>query len=151
MKRLLLVRLPTTPTYTEGFLSWAGGVMCTIERPWIPADGTRLGGKPFESCVPSGIYKLRGHRRPDGKKVVALVAENLGVYYLEEDMPAEGGRFLILIHIANWVHNVVGCIGPGLYKQDSTQGRMVVSSGSAMNQIMTYIGNDGAELDIRWI
>ena len=149
MKHLLVERLPTTPTHTEGFLSWAGSVVCTIERPWID-DGTP-GGKPYESCVPAGVYKLRPHTRQDGKKVVALINADLGVYYLEEDMPQEGGRFLILLHIANWVKDVVGCIGPGLWKTDSTQGRMVKSSIPAMRKVMDYIDGDEAELEIRWI
>lgn len=149
MKHLLIERLPTTPTHTEGFLSWKGGLGATIERPWID-DGTP-GGKPRESCVPAGVYKLRPHTRPDGKKVVALVNPDLGVYYLEDDLPAEGGRFLILIHIANWVKDIVGCIGPGIWKTDSTQGRMVKSSKAAMKKVMDYIDGDEAELEIRWI
>lgn len=150
MKRLLLERLPTTPTHTEGFLSWEGGVVCTIERPWID-DGTP-GGKPFESCIPSGVYKLRGHQRPNGSRVVALTNEDLGVYYREEEVSSAGGRYLILIHVANWVDNIVGCIGPGLYKKDSDRGRMVVSSGAAMKRIMSYIGDsDDAIIEIRWI
>lgn len=149
MKNLLLERLPTTPKYTEGFLSWRGGIVATMERPWIAANTP--GGKPYESCVPAGVYKLRPHIRGDGKEVVALVNPALGVYYLEDDMPGEGGRFLILIHIANWVEDVVGCIGPGLWKQDSTKGRMVSSSKSAMKKIMEYIDGDEAEIEIRQI
>lgn len=152
-KKLLLERLPTTPTHTEGFCSWPGGVICTIERPWID-DGTP-GGKPYESCIPAGVYQLKPHTRirKNGKKqeVVALVNPDLGVYYLEDDMPAEGGRFLILMHIANWVKNIVGCIGPGIWKTDSTHGRMVKSSGAAMKKIMDYIDGDEAEIEIRWI
>jgi len=150
MKHLLLERKPTTSTHTEGFLSWAGGVVCTIERPWID-DGTP-GGKPYESCIPAGKYKLRPHKRgKDGKDVVALINPDLGVYYLEEDMPEEGGRFLILMHIANWVKDIVGCIGPGLWKTDSAQGRMVKSSAVAMKKVMAYLNNDTAEIEIRWI
>jgi hypothetical protein len=151
MKKLLLERKPTTPTHTEGFLSWPGGVVCTIERPWIE-DGNP-GGKANESCVPAGVYSLRPHTRGDGKKVVALVNSDLGVYYLEDDMLMEGkgGRFLILIHIANWVKDIIGCVGPGLWKTDSTQGRMVKSSAKAMKKIMDYISGDEAEIEIRWI
>ena len=75
----------------------------------------------------------------------------MGVYYLEDDLPPEGGRYLILMHIANWSHNVVGCIGPGLGKASHTDGPMVTSSKAAMNKIMDYIDGDDAELEIRWI
>lgn len=154
MKHLTLDRKPTTATETEGFLTMpgqGGGVLATIERPWIDRDDGVPGGKPYESCVPAGKYKLIPHTRPDGAEVVALVNEDLGVYYLEEHMPDEGGRFLILCHVANWPFNVVGCIGPGLYHNDSSQGRMVSSSGKAMRRLMRYIDGDDATLEIRWI
>ena len=73
------------------------------------------------------------------------------MYYRKGDRPAEGGRYLILCHIANWSHNVIGCIGPGLGKADSDQGPMVTSSKAAMKKLMDYIDGDDAELEIRWI
>jgi len=150
MKYLLLERKPTTHFETEGFLSFERTMLATIEKPWIE-DSKSLGGKPYESCVSDGKYELILHTRPDDKEVVALINEDLGVYYVEEDVPKEGGRFLILVHIANWSHEVVGCIGPGTGKAQSSKGPMVTSSKIAMKQIMDYIDGDNAELEIRWI
>ena len=150
MKRFLLERKPSGEAETQGFLSFPKHVLATIEQEWR-VDPDRPGGESNNSCVPAGIYHLRPHTRPDGKEVVALVNEDLGVYYLEEDMPAEGGRFLILMHIANWSSDVVGCIGPGKGKAESDQGPMVTSSTAAMQQIMDYIDGDDAILEIRWI
>lgn len=151
MKHLLLERLPSGAAETQGFLSFPGIVLPTIEQEWRD-DPDRPGGESNNSCVPAGTYKLIPHTRgKDGKKVVALVNESLGVYYLEGDMPLEGGRFLILIHIANWSHNVVGCIGPGLGKTNSDQGPMVTSSAKAMRKLMAYIEGEDATLEIRWI
>ncbi len=90
MKHLLLERKPTTHTETEGFLSFGKIILATIERPWIEADTP--GGKPYESCVPDGMYTLRPHIRPDpnpdddkpGQSVVALINPALGVYYLKK-------------------------------------------------------------------
>ena len=130
-------------------MSFPGTILATIEQEWREVD--RPGGESNNSCVPDGIYKLRPHTRPDGREVVALVNPDLGVYYLEEDLPPEGGRYLILCHIANWSHNVVGCIGPGIGKADSPQGPMVTSSKKAMKKLMGYIDGDEAELEIRWI
>ena len=153
MKYLLLERRPTTATETEGFLSFGSGssgeILATIERPWIPGDTP--GGKPFESCVPDGRYTLLPHTRPDGKEVVALVNESLGVYYRKEDRPNGVGRYLILCHIGNWVTDVVGCIAPGVSFGASAQGRMVKSSAEAMRRLMAYIDDDDAELEIKWI
>ncbi len=152
MKHLLLERPKglATNTETQGFLSFARRIVATIEQEWRP-DPNRPGGESNNSCVPDGKYKLIPHTRPDGKEVVALVNEDLGVYYLAEDRPAEGGRYLILLHIANWAENVVGCIGPGTGKAPSAKGPMVTSSKAAMKKIIDYIDGDDAELEIRWI
>ncbi len=149
MKHLLLERQPTTSTHTEGFLSFNDEILATLERPWI--DEGYPGGKPFKSCIPSGIYELVPHARPDGRLVMALVNPDLGVYRYEEDRPDGKGRYLILIHVANWVHDIVGCIAPGLAKTTSPRGRMVTKSSRAMNRIMDYINSEQAEIEIRWI
>lgn len=152
MKFITLDRKPTTETETEGFLTLPGsGLLATIERPWIEAPDNAPGGLPFKSCVPVGKYQLIPHTRPDGSEVVALIGEAQGVYYLDEDRPNAIGRYLCLFHVANWAHDVVGCIGPGLYHKDSNQGRMVSSSGKSMRRLMNYIDGDDATLEIRWI
>jgi hypothetical protein len=138
-------------TETQGFISFPGILLASIEQEWHDGGEDRPGGEPFNSCIPDGKYKLIPHTRPDGKEVVALVNEDLGVYYLAEDRPNNRGRYLILIHIANWVENVVGCIGPGIGKAESDKGPMVTSSKAAMKKIMDYIDGDDAVLEIRWI
>ena len=151
MKHILLERQSSTATETQGFMSWPGTVLATIEQEWRE-DPDRPGGESNNSCVPTGKYRLIPHTRPGGKKVVALINEDLGVYYLAEDRPIyEGGRYLILIHIANWSKDVIGCIGPGIGKANSDNGPMVTSSKAAMKKLMDYIDGDDAELEIRWI
>ena len=149
MKHLLLERRPTTATETQGFLSFDGEILATIERPWIPGDTP--GGKPFESCVPDGRYQLLPFTRPNGDNVLALVNETLGVYLHEGDRPNNVGRYLCLIHSGNWVSNVVGCVAPGLSFGPSAQGPMVKSSKAAVKRIMDFVDNDDAELEIKWI
>lgn len=151
MKHILLERQPSGVAETQGFITWPGVTLCTIEQEWRE-DPIRLGGESNNSCVDVGKYRLIPHTRPDGKEVVALINEDLGVYYLAGDRPDEGGRYLILIHIANWRHNVIGCIGPGIGKRRHTaKGPMVTSSKAAMKKLMDYIDGDDAELEIRWI
>ena len=150
MKRLLLERSPSGEAETEGFISFPGHMLASIEQEWRP-DPDRPGGESNNSCVPDGIYHLRPHTRPNGDEVVALINEDLGVYYLEEDMPPEGGRFLILMHIGNWSTDIVGCIAPGTGKAESDKGPMVTSSRAAMNEVMDYLDGDDAVLEIRWI
>ncbi len=153
MKHLLLERVEHAlhAKQAEGFLSFGNEILATIERPWIVDPAGRPGGKSEVSCVPAGIYKLRQHTRPDGKWSLALTNPDLGVYYLAGDRPKEYGRFLILIHIGNWVSDVIGCIAPGLTKGDSSKGRMVMNSTKAMARLEDFIAGDEVELEIRWL
>ena len=94
------------------------------------------GGMPFESCVPDGEYQLIEHARPNGDQVLALRNPDCGVYYTEQERGDRPGRYLILIHSANWVEQVVGCIAPGLVRTIAENKRMVRSSRAAMRKIM---------------
>ena len=64
----------------------------TIERPWSD-------NKPFESCIPVGEYSLKWKESP-----------RFGMCYEVENVE---GRTHILIHVANFPTDVVGCIGLG--------------------------------------
>ncbi len=150
MKRILIERKPTTVTHCESFLTLAEkSILAGLERPWIENPTGTPGGKPYESCVPVGVYETTPHTRGDGAEVIALINPDLGVYYLEDDMPDEGGRFLILLHVANWVSQIVGCCAPGLYHADSSNGRMVASSGKSMRRVMSFIDGDDCEVEIK--
>jgi len=105
----------------------------TLERPWIAG---LPGGMPFESCVPDGEYDLIPHERPNGDRVFALRNPDCGVYYTDQERAGRDGRYLILIHSANWVEQVVGCIAPGLVRTIAENKRMVRSSRAAMRRLM---------------
>lgn len=133
--QLILTRYAFTPTETQGRLS-AGKKsrkFQTIERPWIV--GPHPGGMSFESCIPDGEYELHPHTRPNGDKVVALVNEELGVWYQKEDRPDPWGRYLVLIHSGNYIEDIVGCIAPGLTRTIYKNRFMVGSSRAAMSLI----------------
>jgi len=119
-----------------------------IERPWI--EGTYPGGKPFESCIPSGQYEIEPFERPNGDNVIRLVNEGLGVYRDQVDLPGPGqGRYLILWHKGNWAKDVVGCGAPGTgLAWDEAGNPMVTSSKSAMNQLMLELGDSYHTLEI---
>jgi len=137
-----LKRYSFAQTETEGRLIVPGlGTYATIERPWIATSTP--GGMPNESCVPDGAYNLERHTRPDGSRSYALVNHHLGVYHFEEEVPPSGGRFLILIHIGNWITDLSGCVAPGirrypmLNKKTGKLEQAVAGSGRAMREIMT--------------
>lgn len=134
MSELLLQRFAYSPTETEGLL-WLDDetVLHTLERPWVAG---MPGGVPFESCVPDGSYELIPHQRPSGDDVLALRNPDLHVYYSDAERNGREGRYLVLIHVGNYVDDVVGCIAPGIARTIHRNRRMVTSSRNAMRLIM---------------
>lgn len=136
MNQLVLERYCYSETETEGRL-WLSDddYVFTLERPWV--DSGMPGGMPFESCVPDGEYELVPHKRPKGgAEVLALRNPALGVYYTKQERGDAPGRYLILIHAANFVEQVVGCIAPGLVRTIYENKRMVRASRLAMEKVM---------------
>lgn len=135
--KLVLERFCYSETETEGRLWFDGSEtsIVTLERPWIAG---LPGGMPFKSCVPDGEYELVPHRRKNGDSVLALRNPDLGVYYSKAERGDRSGRYKILIHSANWVEQISGCIAPGLVRTISENRVMVRSSREAMKQIMAH-------------
>ena len=72
---------------------WVGDWSCyTIERPW-------KNNAPNVSCIPEGEYKCEPFSGTKYKDVVQVL-----------DVP---DRTFILFHVANFPHDVQGCIGLG--------------------------------------
>ena len=105
----------------------AGLVLYTVERPW-------KGNERRVSCIPEGDYQLFRDRFNRG---------GYDVYQLA-DVP---GRDEILIHIANWPHEVMGCIGVGLTLNLGST--MVGSSRAAFAQLMEELDAAGPGWVIR--
>lgn len=120
---------------TLGDVDGNGTVLHTIERPWVPG---MPGGMPFVSCLPDGDYQLLPHVRPNGDYVLALRNPDLSVWYSTRNVPAEGGRSLILLHAANYASQVQGCIAPGMGRTVIDNRAMVTHSRKAMAKIMDY-------------
>lgn len=130
---------------TQGVMRCGELKLQTIERPWIPSTVGGLGGEPFRSCVPPGLYKLERFTRPSGEKVFMLTNPQLDIYGLERDIPSSRkglARYLCLIHTANYVHDVVGCIGPGMKRYHDGHEWMVTDSKSAMIALRNTVGSD---------
>lgn len=101
----------------------------TLERPWV-AYPPYLCGHPDTSCVPSGVYELVLHDTPKFPRHFALVNPSLGVYH--ETVPAgQIGRVACLLHVANDVEQVEGCIALGLKREYVGDQWMVLNSRDA--------------------
>lgn len=137
---LKLKRYAYLPERTLGRLYFGEDMVYTIERPWIPTE-EHLGGKNFESCVPDGVYSLQPFDSDNHHNVWILESTSLDVFKFPSDKP---GRWAILIHVGNYVDDVVGCIAPGL----TTDGKNVYNSRKAMDKMREVLKKDNHELVI---
>lgn len=138
---LTLERIKSTEECTLGNLHIEDEVYATIERPW-QTNPEGPGGLPRVSCVPLGIYELRPHTSPKFGEVYALHAPALGVY--ENEVPAgqHYGRSLILIHPANRVTELLGCIAPGMTHGVIGTENVVLDSRVAFAKIRQRLGRE---------
>ena len=129
MKGLILERQEFSRDWIIGSFYYDGDFICySLERPW-------LNNKPNESCVPEGEYELKYHRYKGRLDTYALIGETVSHF------PSDKQRNLILIHPANQVHELQGCIATGTTKL-SGEGRMVKSFDAHKKLINTIISKN---------
>lgn len=119
-----LTRYESADDGTFGVMRFGTLELHTIERPW-------LNNEPFKSCIPPGEYALHPFTRPNGDQVYALTGGTVSL-----DKTDGFRRYLILIHVGNYMTDVVGCIAPGMYRN----GNMVSESKKAMMKLMNLLG-----------
>jgi hypothetical protein len=101
---------------TLGTIEAHGRRVQSLERPWVPSTNGGIGGQKGVSCVPPGRYRLFPHSGEAFKNVWALVNPALDVYHWDSQVPAARrgkARTTVLIHPANYVSELRGCIAPG--------------------------------------
>lgn len=130
---------PPSPERTFGVMTFSGStlVLQSLERPWIPDPDGGIGGHPMTSCVAEGLYDLKLHDSTAHPKTWALVNPALGVWHLPQDIPAGtiNGRSLVLVHNANLVIQLKGCIAVGLARSQLNGEPDVASSVTAMTRL----------------
>ena len=131
MKTYLLERVEKEDTHTLGRFWFEGEVVYTLELPWID-------NAPFISCIPAGSYEVELTHSPAFDKKLWLV----------KDVEDRSG---IRFHAANFVHELEGCIAPGLNKQDIDGDGIidVINSRKALALMRDNI-DDKFKLDIIW-
>ena len=107
------------------FFDGATEICKSVEREW-------LNNKPYVSCVPAGLYKMTKHNSPSKGKCYCLTSKEQGV-----TLAGPSVRTHVLIHIANWPEDLLGCIGPGEDYHPSRWG--VMNSTSAFNDLMDLL------------
>ena len=92
MDSLTLERFSFSDDGTYGYLKLPdGSVLATVERPW-------LSNARSVSCIPSGTYECVPRTYHRGG-------------YLAIEITNVPDRTHILFHVANFVHEVKGCVG----------------------------------------
>jgi hypothetical protein len=96
-------RLPSTTMGVFGYATFGDREFVSVERPW-------LNNQRSISCIPLGAYNLVHHNSAKHPNTFALVNEVLGVYHHDHPLAK---RTEILIHVANNMFDLEGCIGLG--------------------------------------
>lgn len=133
---LRLIRIEKDSAGTYGMLHIPGcGSLYTVERPWLTeSEGDHFPyGVPSQSCVPVGEYELVKALSPSrGTEMYYLQGEGVTV----RQSPHEPKwRWGCMFHIANYPHEVQGCIGPGF----ALDKPMVKRSGMGFTALMGFL------------
>jgi hypothetical protein len=120
-----------------------------IERPWIP-NPEGPGGMPRLSCVPVGTYTVQPHQSVNFPDSYALVSHANGVWYQPHQIPAgqKWGRSAILLHRANRVSDVIGCLGIGKEVGELGGEPAVLRSTQAMRELNLILNRGLHTLEI---
>jgi hypothetical protein len=144
-----LIRSSGDSERTTGILQANGVSFATIERPWIAhPDGP--GGMPRKSCVPPGVYQVQPWNSPNFPETYILVNNVLGVYLQPNLIPPKQtwGRAAILMHVANRVRDVIGCIGVGMERGEIAGEPAVLRSVAAMRELNRILNRQSHTLEI---
>ena len=140
---LVLTRDAFTPWGTFGRLQFpTGESVYTIERPW-------LDNETYVSCIPNGVYTMEKRNSP-------VVQRTSGGEYQEGwEVTDVIDRTFIMLHPANWMDDLAGCIGVGKHYVISQNKKAqwvpsVLSSRVAFGEVMGLLDRHNEwTLDIR--
>lgn len=143
--KLRLLRDQSDAVCTLGVLSLEEAHWQTLERPWQADPAGNPGGHPETSCVPAGTYQLLRHDTTHHPRTWCLVNHVLGVYA----GPTHGMRDSILIHPANAVSQLMGCIAIGKGRRWIGQEWEITESRIAFSELQSALPwIDGHQLEI---
>jgi len=123
----------------------------TLEQPWVPID-EGLGGKPYESCVPTGEYKLVKYHSKKYGDCFLMVSYANEVHAFEDDMLHQKQRFgCIFAHRGSYVNNFQGCIGLGVDYKLLGEEMGITKTRFTCEKLMHLFYQDNVDkLTIRW-
>jgi hypothetical protein len=134
---ITLTRDDKSKTGSHGEFELEGDTWQSLEQPWRD-------NKPYQSCVPPGIYELRPYSSPKYGDCYIMVNEDLNVYEFEhsEGRPADGRFLCLFVHKGNWVRNFKGCVGAGFDYLENED--MITSTKKACEQVNKAVIQEGS-------
>lgn len=125
--RYLTIERSYTPLGTLGRIDLEDARLWTLELPW-------RGNECCRSCIPEGVYRAIKHDSPTFGPTLWL-----------RDVPE---RSEILLHPANYVEQLDGCIAPGSGHGTARDALAVWDSQDALERILQAV-DDEVNVDIR--
>lgn len=136
ISHLLLERFNYAPDGTFGRLIMPSGkIFYTCEQPW---NGNKVGA----SCIPEGKYQMAMRKSP------VVERSSNGDFFEGWEILEVPGRTFIMIHPANWPHELRGCISVGLDYEMILNRQAVSKSREAFRQFMGETNGRQFEIDI---
>ena len=132
---LRLDRISTGPGGTFGTLAGLDFDFHSLEKPFIDLDGNGH-GDPQKSCITAGTYRCEWRLSP-----------KWGWSYEVTNVP---GRSHILIHPANWEHQLLGCIALGTGRGTLNGKPAIAHSRDAIKEFHAAMKEQPFDLAISW-
>jgi len=132
---LRLDRTSTGPHGTFGTLTGLDFDFHSLELPWVDTNGDGL-GDPQKSCITPGTYKCEWHTSP-----------KYGPCY---EVTGVEGRSHILIHPANWSHQLLGCIALGKGRGVLNGKPAITQSRDAIKEFHNHMAQQPFTLEVKW-
>ena len=132
----LYLNRETEQTLTRGILHTPSGrELHVLERPW-------RNNKPFDSCIPDGVYLVKPYESPRFGSVYILSGGTVSKF-----KSPKHERYGILFHPANYARQLAGCLACGL----SWRGDMLLNSAAATKLLFDELAGESAILFISGI
>ena len=134
----MILRLDRTSTGSDGTFGELTALdfdFYTLEKPWVDLDGNGH-GDPQKSCITAGSYECVWHESP-----------KYGWCYEVTNVP---GRSHILIHPANWEHQLLGCIALGKGRGVLSGKPAITQSRDAIKEFHAAMREQSFTLEIQW-
>lgn len=120
---ITLERFAYTPWGVFGRFVYGDFRAFTVERPWLNNEARK-------SCIPEGMYTLHPHESPKFGTTFALEGDTVSVY------PGTKARSLVLIHAANTMDDLLGCIALGSTLGTVNDKWAVINSRATVNEFL---------------